>query len=577
MTSLRTITAPLLISALFLMACYALYGSAGHDDSHITFWASYTLSEFGEILNYNGDRIEQSSSLLLTLLIALLAWLTNSDVVIMGYLFTYLCGAIAIGLCWHLAKHCQLNKTQGLFVIIALATSPAFLLWNTSGMESTLAASCIIWFVLCWGNLLNEDTAVSSRSITWAALASTALLLVRPEMISLCAAVLFLFFIWRRFTGNRGNLPILIFYSTVLLCICLLIGWRYFYFHLPMPLPVYAKVSGMNLDKIGLGTYYFFVYAIHNIVLTIGAISVVLYLIHLLKNRINSTGTNHHLLLSALILFSYSSFIIISGGDWMQAGRFFVPILPLAAIHCFNLANKYNTPLTASLFILAIVLCFNGCGNYLTLKELSHGTPIWADYRINEKHQQRYSRFEQWNQEHLRDMEIIDHLDQVINQLKENNPQPVTLMSGQSGMVYFYTAKQHFKEVRFYDSRGLTEKSLLKCALIDDVPRSRQGLYFGFNDFFIRQPGLFEVCGIPEPDILYDINDYAREMPKQMAAHGYTLIHKEGGGILQNKSIWPAKFLPASNIIMVANDLLPVLNHSNLTHIRYKDKPLASR
>ena len=76
---------PFIFSLFFVLLGYALYGSAGHDDSHITFWASYTLSEFGEIVNYNGDRIEQSSSLLLTVLTAVGAAIFIADVVNGGY------------------------------------------------------------------------------------------------------------------------------------------------------------------------------------------------------------------------------------------------------------------------------------------------------------------------------------------------------------------------------------------------------------------------------------------------------------------------------------------------------------
>src|SRR5689334_2064756 len=47
-----------------------LYTASGHDDSHITYWAARTLAASGEILNYNGERIEQSSTLLLVLLLA---------------------------------------------------------------------------------------------------------------------------------------------------------------------------------------------------------------------------------------------------------------------------------------------------------------------------------------------------------------------------------------------------------------------------------------------------------------------------------------------------------------------------
>ena len=56
--------------ALILIG-FLFYGPSGHDDSHITYAAAYQLLEHGQILNNNGERVEQSSSLLHVLLLAL--------------------------------------------------------------------------------------------------------------------------------------------------------------------------------------------------------------------------------------------------------------------------------------------------------------------------------------------------------------------------------------------------------------------------------------------------------------------------------------------------------------------------
>lgn len=570
---------PLLASALFLIAGYCLYGSAGHDDSHITFWASYTLSEFGEILNYNGERIEQSSSLLLTLLTALAAFLLQTDVVTTGYVITYLAGAVAILLTWQLLqKGGQTNISEQkcwTVPLFLLATSPAFLLWNTSGMESTLAAACLLGFVLCWGNLLNEQQTVNAQSLTLASVVTLALISVRPEMISLAAASVFLLFIWRRATAARGSLPILLFYATVLLSIALLTAWRYFYFGAFMPLPVFAKVSSLGENKLQAGALYLLRCGIANPVFLAGLGAALFYLVTVIRQKINGSRIQYHMLLCAFILLGYTSFIAVSGGDWMQAGRFLVPVLPLAVIFCWqwlrSRPKKIFISLATALFLLNIY------SNYVTLKHYSHGTPLWASFHISAEHQQQYSVFEQYNQEHLRDLDVIDRLDDTIHTILEKRGAPVTLLSGQSGMVFYYTAQKYFGQVRFYDSRALVENSLLKCSLVDDVPRSPQGLYFDFDGFFARQPGLFIDCGIPEPDILYDINDLSRQLPQRMSEQGYTLIHKEGGKMLEPSASLPTHTLPAVNFVMVANDLQDELGDSVLTITRYHEKPLIKR
>ncbi|AUX28516.1 MULTISPECIES: hypothetical protein [Sorangium] len=51
------------VIAAFVLLGFVLLSAPGHDDSHITYWAAHTLEEHGQILNYNGERVEQSSSL----------------------------------------------------------------------------------------------------------------------------------------------------------------------------------------------------------------------------------------------------------------------------------------------------------------------------------------------------------------------------------------------------------------------------------------------------------------------------------------------------------------------------------
>jgi len=572
-------TLPPVIAVVFLLTGFCLYGSAGHDDSHITFWASYTLKEFGEILNYNGDRIEQSSSLLLTVLTALLAKLFQADVVTSGYVLTLLSGAGAILMTWKLAARFNLTRLP-LTATIILTTSPAFLLWNTSGMESTLAALCLLWFVIQWAELLSSDATPTPPSVASAALATLALISVRPEMITLVAGIAFALFLYRKlflFQG-KGSVQTVVFYTTLLLCIGLLVSFRFFYFGAPMPLPVSAKVSTLSIDKLWSGSLYLLHYGMANIIFLVSLPVALLYLFRQDKK----TKPDYYFLLSAFSLLGYCIFILLSGGDWMQMGRFLVPVLPLAAvISTRHLSDSLKNPLLNALFIAAI-LGLNIQANWQSLKHQSHGTPVWASYHISPAHQHRYSLFEQYNQEHLRDMDVIDTLDATIDSLINSGVQPINIMSGQSGMVFFYTAQKYFKPavdnpLHFYDSHALVEDSLLKCTLLKDIPRSSQGLYFDFDGFFARQPGLQENCGIPKPDILYDINDMTRQLPERMATQGYTLIHREGGKMVETKSGLPTNTLPAANLVMVANDLLPDLETTEIKIIRYQEKPLVNR
>ena len=58
--------------ALSTATAVTLLSATGQDDTHITYWAARALAEHGVIVNHAGARVEQSSSLLLTLVLALL-------------------------------------------------------------------------------------------------------------------------------------------------------------------------------------------------------------------------------------------------------------------------------------------------------------------------------------------------------------------------------------------------------------------------------------------------------------------------------------------------------------------------
>ena len=50
-----------------------LFPVSGTDDKYITYWSAHALANLGEMVNYNGERVEQSSSLTHVLLLAALA------------------------------------------------------------------------------------------------------------------------------------------------------------------------------------------------------------------------------------------------------------------------------------------------------------------------------------------------------------------------------------------------------------------------------------------------------------------------------------------------------------------------
>src|SRR6185312_6928148 len=85
------------LPALLLILCgLVAMSSTGRDDTHITYWAAHALRETGRIVNYNGDPVEQSSTLLFTLLLAGVNLVTGIDFPLLGGLLGLLFGVLAV-------------------------------------------------------------------------------------------------------------------------------------------------------------------------------------------------------------------------------------------------------------------------------------------------------------------------------------------------------------------------------------------------------------------------------------------------------------------------------------------------
>ena len=124
---LRFFMVSLLPTALLLAITILLFPSAGRDDTYITLWPAHTLAEHGEILNYNGERVEQSSTLLMVLLLAPFAtWV--SDLSTTAKLIS-LVAAIGCVLLLQIAhRHATLLADKRVCWIAAISTATALMI-----------------------------------------------------------------------------------------------------------------------------------------------------------------------------------------------------------------------------------------------------------------------------------------------------------------------------------------------------------------------------------------------------------------------------------------------------------------
>lgn len=560
---------------LALLAGFLVYGSTGHDDSHINFWVVHTLLTRGELVNYNGERVEQTTSLLQDCLTAALAFAWQSQLVTLGYLVDIFAALASCLLGLYLAW--QLAPGLALWLPALVLASGSFLLWTYGGMGAPLTALCLLATIAGWHHWLTVPRIGLSAWIALALL-TLALVLVRPEMplVATAMAMALTILCWAKPAWRRRSLVLL---GMMIVASLGLLLWQHIYFGSWLPVPAVAKQGGDWLTRWQRGSYYWLFSSVQNPVVPLALLASLPVLRDSWQAWIGRIAMDTGLLLralAALTLWTYGGFVWTAGGDWMQAGRFFVPLVAPAALLLLAMLERWPLRWLAVLVAATLTLLQTSL-QYPLVATKSHGTPAWVQTRILPEHAARYGIFERLNQEHVRDMAVIDHLAEIIPSLHRELGRPVRLMSGQAGMVFYYTAQQFAGQVHFRDLRGLVEGSLTLCPVLRDVPRSAQGLFWGYREFFAYLPQLEQQCGITAPDIIYDLNDMTQKMGKTLEPLGYTLIHRETGFVVENPTTLPYFRLLSPNMIFVRNELLPLLGDKPLRIVDYSQRPLAGR
>jgi hypothetical protein len=523
----------LLLATLYLLPVFVLFGVGGRDDSYITYWSAHALSLYGEIVNYNGDRIEQSSSLLHVIALALLHKICHIQLPTLGVGFSLACGLLAALLAARLAKQMQIAH----YFLVAFATVliPYFTYWSSSGMETSFVALIIVWLMLSLHQYLRGDTPITQ--ILPAASAIAAYLLVRPESFfvftAFCMALLparLLAHPRNQSTTRNNHLGrILLLFVMAGIIFALLCGWRYFYFGQIFPQPVYAKTDLVSTAaRIGLGLKYLWY-----------SLNISTALLCLLASWAIGCAIAHRqvpALILACFLFAYLGFVVCSGGDWMEARRLIVPVMPLLAILAISTLDTKQKVLAFAVVFFCAAL-FDGwmlrekesvgltpqqSSQLLQVSGLS-GQAVAARQAFN------FSGLDTLNYSHLRDMLTLPAFDQLLAQLTHQRTQPVIIASRQMGMIPYYLSIKYYKQIHFIDLRGLVSNEVTRCHyLLAAKPKSASGILMTSRYFMESQAAIDQACSLPAVDVLYDtglINNSAEETAAILQANQYHLYY----------------------------------------------------
>ncbi|HVP58319.1 MAG TPA: hypothetical protein VMU02_09490 [bacterium] len=193
---------------------------------------------------------------------------------------------------------------------LLLASNSAFAYWSISGLETA--------FFVMWVLLATYVYLADGRLVFVAAALAT---LTRPEgALVFAIIVLHLVLTGRepRHVRLRAGLEQTVGYLALVLPY---LAFRILYYHDILPNPFYAK-TGLSLEYVKSGAAYFWTFLGHYGLW--GAV----YLVPIVFCR--HLGPKAKLVLA--VLYGYSAYVILVGGDVLRVDRFFLPVVPFAYV-----------------------------------------------------------------------------------------------------------------------------------------------------------------------------------------------------------------------------------------------------
>lgn len=561
----------LLAVLISLFVAVGLYTHGGQDDTYITYWAAYALGETGRIVNYSGQVVEQSSSLGLVLVLGFLHAITRLSVPVLGYIVSLACFVGTLCLVERLAARLTSPRVSAAFALLA-GTVPAFSYWSTSGMETAFVTLTSLATVLVLSQIAHGELSSWRRRLCVAALLF-AYASARPETPLLALGLIGVTAALTALSGwkslKSAAFPLFLAASGVLL---LVLG-RYLIFGRLAPLPALLKRHGFDTPA---GVRYLLDAALsHEPVFFAAVLPALLCALALLllqtSRALPLTSKRYRLLEQKLrgrfdALFPLRAprdavfvlivalgtaqllFIVLSGGDWMRGARFFAPAVPVLTLIFAGLVGSIGR---RQIYLLtSVLLGAHALAHFQFLRSGSSegrlaSTVLPIVKKIRTRAGDDFSFIELTNKVHARDAVTAVRLREIVGRAHLHLGRPVTILSGQAGMVAYHTFTEHYPNARFYDLWNITNNELLLCLGKAPFQPSILGTAHDLNQVFDLLAKNHEKCGMPDlPDIYF--NEYlATAHRRAFEPHGYVVVYNQTGPVRNaKKEAW----IPSHNI-----------------------------
>lgn len=506
---------------LLLAQCLFLYGNTARDDAFFTYWPAYSLAEHGSILNYNGEHVEQSSTLFYTVLLAATKTLLPFFALpTLSWALSLLSGVLTL---WVFAATLQDRKAHAAATVLLASASPV-IFWSSSGME-TLSATFLFTAILF---LCTTEKSIK-KHYTLLALCCTAAVLNRPEafIVLLCFVVA----MWPLQCLLRWSFKAIhhrVWFTALLstaLSAALVSAWRHYYFHAWLPQPVTAKHNDNIFTNLLNGANYlahggnsFITLAIMLAGLSCGLLAFLFW-----KHRHRT-----QIISGCVLAITQIAFIMATGGDWMDAARFLLPVLPALLLSVV----LFFAPWPRILLLLTLpAIAFALHDSWQFAQQQSTGFAIHERQAAIRQYipasvitSNPYSAAERQSKDALRDIPQLERLNTLIRQLN-NHPQKLNIASIQMGFIPYHLAINFPEKLHFLDLRALSTRELTDCHVLKPLSHTSNGLIISYEQFFALLPVLNRQCKIQKPDILYDLGYNMRK--QTLEDNGYIVTYLE--------------------------------------------------
>jgi hypothetical protein len=499
---------PILVAVLFSMSLgFVLLMSTGQDDPYLSFWPAYTLAYHGEIANYNGQRVEQSSSLLHTLVLAISARTTGVALPTAGYWIGVLAGVLAMIRAASLSS--RLGEPASFGLLLLVGSCPAFLYWCFGGLETPLVSWLLIEVALVGAGIIAGRIGPLSPQVV---LVSFAYVAVRPEGAIVLGSTL-LVWLGLHGWGQRGGVPgeanaagVRRWLLVVVLLVVLLCAFRVVYFGSLVPQPVAAKVGGEPLGRIRDGFEYLTQLVRRPWASTLAFVLTALPFV--LWRELRQRDTDWVKLFSWLLVGASTAFILFAGGDWMKGARFVAQFAPLGIVLGYVVLRASPMPARWASAVVVVLIVFQLAG-LLALAYSNYGRPLWEFSKVDAAIREHsgdggYTWIERANRIRTRDILFLAHATETVERIL-GQQERVVVMSGQAGMVFYYLAKRFYGRVEFVDRFGLSTTHLSRVGDELDLRSGPQGLWLPMERFFVAAEQRPEPAW--SPDLVFDIYD----------------------------------------------------------------------